>query len=183
VPRELHAVILAGEGDVVSGAPQAVGRLDERRCRVVRASNHQSLSEAGVQTAVSPRGGNLVSLNVCRFDETVRRVNATVERNLRDCGDDWRGFLDNSVGGGPGTFFVPLTQGLGLAARSADDEATIVNFVIALLAERADKDRQAAYGRGWIVRTLRRFRDRDDEGRLAIAQLRRELFFGGADGR
>jgi hypothetical protein len=183
VPRELHAVILAGESDLVSGAPQPVSRLDERRRRVVRASHHQSLSEADVQTSVSPGRGNVVSLNVCRFDEIVRGVNATVERNLRDCGDDWRGFLDNSVGGGPGTFFVPLTQGLGLAARSADDEATIINFVIALLAERADKNRQAAYGRDWIARTVRRFRDRDHEGHLAIARLRRKLFFGGGDGR
>jgi hypothetical protein len=140
VPRELHAVILPGEGDVVS-------------------------------------------LDAHRFDQTVRLVNAKVERTLTDCGDDWRGFLDQTVGGGPGTCFEPLTRGLGVAARSADDEATIVNFVIALLAERADKDRQPAYGRYWTTRTVRRFRDRDDEGHLAIAQLRRELFFGGADGR
>jgi hypothetical protein len=167
----------------VSGAPQTVSRTDEKRRRVVRASNDQSLSEPDARTAVSPRRSNVVSLNLLRFDEIVRRVNATVERSLRDCGDDWRAFLDGSVGGGPGTFFVPLTQGLGLAARSSDEEATIINFVIAMLAERADRDRQAAYGRDWIARTLRRFRDRDDKGRLVIAQLRQELFFGGADGR
>jgi hypothetical protein len=109
VPRELHAVILPGEGDVVP-------------------------------------------LDAHRFDQTVRLVNAKVERALTDCGDDWRGFLDQTVGGGPGTCFEPLTRGLGLAARSADDEATIVNFVVSLLAERADKDRRRAYSPNWIVR-------------------------------
>jgi hypothetical protein len=139
-PRELHAVILPGESDVVS-------------------------------------------LDAHRFDPTVRLVNAKVERALTDCGDDWRAFLNRTVGGGPGTCFGPLTRGLGVAARSANDEATIVNFVVSLLAERADKDRQRAYGPDWIVKTLRRFRDHDEEGHLAIAQLREMLFFGGGDGR
>jgi hypothetical protein len=183
VPRELHAVTLAGEGDVVSGSPRTVSPPNESRHRVTPAASDLRRCKGDVHAAAPPGENDLVSLNVCRFDGIVRRINATVERNLRDCGDDWRGFLDSSVGGGPGTFFLPLTRGLGLAARSADDEGAIIGFVVALLAERADKDRQAGYGRDWIARTVRRFRDRDHEGNLAVAQLRRELFFGGADGR
>jgi hypothetical protein len=136
-----------------------------------------------LHSVILPGETDVVSLDAHRFDEAVRLVNTKVERALADCGDDWRSLMDRTVGGGPGACFVPITRGLGVAARSADDEATIVNFVVTLVAERADKDRRQAYGSDWIVRTLRRFRDRDQEGHLAIVQLRKQLFFGGGDGR
>jgi putative DNA primase/helicase len=177
VPRELHAVILAGEGDIVSCSPQEISPTSEMKHRAERAApcSQRRKSDPGV---VAPPGeGDVVSLNIHRFDQIARLINAKIERTLADCGDDWRCLLAETVGGGRGTFLVPLTRGLGVAARSADDEKTIIEFVVSLLAERADKDRQAAYGRDWIARTVRRFRDCDHEGHLTIAQLRRELFF------
>ena len=77
--------------------------------------------------------------------------------------------------GGELSFFEPLSKGLGLAARSNDTDAEIIDFTQALLAKRADAGRIAQYDAQWITRTLRRFRDMDGVGRArreaALARL------------
>jgi hypothetical protein len=90
-------------------------------------------------------------------------------------GCHWQSFLEANVGG-PESFFKPLLSGLGLAARSSATTDEIVGFTLALIAARADPDRQRHYDREWILRTLTSFRSADVRGAAAVSQMRERLF-------
>ena len=98
-----------------------------------------------------------------------------VSRVARGCGGDWRKLLTETLGG-PTSFFEPLTQALGLAARSSASQAEIVFFVEGMLAERADRGRQRQYGQRWVLSTLKRFRRRDRQLAGDVVRLHAEIF-------
>ena len=75
-------------------------------------------------------------------------------------GDDWRGFLDKTVGGEL-SFFEPLSKGVGLAARSDDADSEIIQFALSLIRSRADPARISQYDAQWIGRSLKSFRHKD----------------------
>ena len=78
-------------------------------------------------------------------------------------------------------FFEPLTQALGLAARTAA-MSDIVGFVGGLLAERADPGRQLQYNAAWVRRTVERFRRMDAQSLAEIASLHARIFGGQSNG-
>jgi hypothetical protein len=94
-------------------------------------------------------------------------------------GGDWRRLLDMTLG--VNGFFVPLTQALGLAARTAA-MTDILAFVAALLAERADPGRQLQYNAAWVRRTVERFRRMDARSEAEIASLHSRIFGGQNNG-
>ena len=123
-------------------------------------------------------GGDRVAIDIHGYDRQAEVVQRHVDHAWAQCGGDWRQLLDETLGG-PAGFFLPATRALGLAARSPDDEATIIGHVAALVAARADEGRQRQYGPRWVQSTLRRFRTIDGMASGDIAQKRRQLFTGG----
>jgi hypothetical protein len=73
-----------------------------------------------------------VSLVVDRFEAKVVEIARKLDAATTACGDDWRRFLDQTLGGDLG-FFEPLSRALGMAARSDDSEAVVVALMLALL--------------------------------------------------
>jgi hypothetical protein len=92
---------------------------------------------------------------------------------------DWRRLLDMTLG--VNGFFAPLTQALGLAARTAA-MTNILSFVSALLAERADPGRRLQYNAAWVRRTVERFRRKDKQSQAEIASLHARIFGGRGNG-
>jgi hypothetical protein len=115
-----------------------------------------------------------VALEVDRYELKVAQIDHKLRTASTACGDDWRGFLVQTLGGEL-SFFEPLSKGLGIAARSNDSDAQILAFTLALIAKRADAGRIAQYDAQWAARTLKRFRDRDAAGlrrrEAALARL------------
>ena len=109
-----------------------------------------------------------------RYDAKAAAVVHKVRQAGIACGGDWRALLDQMVGG-PEGFFEPFKRGLGLAARSPATEQEIVSFVAALLAARADRGRQAAYGSNWVLQAIRNFRANDRRTDAEIAALKDQL--------
>jgi hypothetical protein len=104
--------------------------------------------------------GDRVSLGVSRYDEVLVRVESVVREATDRAGTDWRSLADQIVGTDAG-FCAPLTRVLGLAARGSDTEDAIADHLVALLRERADRGRQQAYDRRWLLSGVRRFRRQD----------------------
>jgi hypothetical protein len=71
---------------------------------------------------------------------------------------------------------LPLSRGLGLAARSSDRDDAIIVFTSALLAKRADPGRIRDYGKAWLGRTIARFRAKDGRVQAARAAASRQLY-------
>ena len=116
-----------------------------------------------------------MTLDVHRYDRRMQEIEAHVGRVASGCGGDWRKLLTETLGG-PTSFFEPLTQALGLAARSSDSDAEIVRFVEGLMVERADHGRQRQYAERWVLSTLKRFRQRDAQVAEDVARLRAGMF-------
>jgi P4 family phage/plasmid primase-like protien len=93
------------------------------------------------------------------YEKVVRKLD--VARSA--AGGDWQKLLDGTLGEG-GSFYEPLIQALGLAARSDASEDAICAVVAELLAERADAARQQQYGDQWVAAAVDAFR-RNDEAR------------------
>jgi hypothetical protein len=104
---------------------------------------------------------------------------AAVTHAPNAAGADWKRLLDMTLG--VNGFFVPLTQALGLAARTAA-MTDILSFVAALLAERADPGRQLQYNAAWVRRTVERFRRMDARSQAEIASLHARIFGGQSNG-
>jgi hypothetical protein len=95
-----------------------------------------------------------------RFAPAVAEIDRAMASAFTSHRGDWRGFLEETVGG-PTSFFEPLSKGLGLAARSNDPDSAVIDFTLALIKRRADPSRVDQYDRQWVARSLKRFRDRD----------------------
>jgi hypothetical protein len=127
--------------------------------------------------------GGYVSLVAHRFDERLEVAACTPSSNGAcapssngaGVGDDWKAYLDNTVGGEL-SYFQPLTSGLGRAALSSATEDEIISFVTHLVADRADRDRLAHYDANWVRSTLRRFRAADRRAVANIERMRAQLF-------
>jgi hypothetical protein len=119
-----------------------------------------------------------VSLVVDRFKEKVAVIEASVARSAASCGGDWKRLLDATVGG-PAGFFEPPTRGIGLAVRVGAPAAEVEVAVGALLMERADKQRQRAYGSDWVRRSIRSFRAKDVAKRAAYQREFARIFQNG----
>ena len=111
--------------------------------------------------AVARGSKDRVAIVTDRYDPIVVEIERMIGAALLAAGDDWRFFLNQTVGGDL-SFFEPLTRGLGIAARSGDADTAIVRFTLALVKRRADKDRLRQYDAAWIAYSLRRFRAMDD---------------------
>jgi hypothetical protein len=109
----------------------------------------------------------------------VTHVPATVTYPRYVAGGDWRRLLDMTLG--VNGFFAPLTQALGLAARTAA-MIDILSFAEALLAERADSGRRLQYNAAWIRRTVERFRQADERSQAEIRSLHARIFGGQSNG-
>lgn len=116
-----------------------------------------------------------VALDIHRYDQLECEIAEHMRNAGTHCGGDWRALMQATVGG-PASFYTPLTQALGLAARSSENDAAIADYVATLLAERADPGRQGQYGTRWVLDTLRRFRKKDNAAGREIEALRGELF-------
>lgn len=66
---------------------------------------------------VLPGTSSAVDLDLHQFDRQAETIAREVRRSTERCGDDWRAFLNHAVGG-PASFFLPLSRGIGLAVRS-----------------------------------------------------------------
>ena len=92
-----------------------------------------------------PGSSERVVLDVHKHDRRAAEIAHHVARVSARCGPDWRRLLTETLGG-PTSFCAPLSQALGVAARSSDSEAEIVGFASDLVAERADLGRLRQYG-------------------------------------
>jgi hypothetical protein len=165
--RGLKAIVGVGDSAIIqAGQPIYVGRAIFL--------GMADLIPPQMRAVVARGRHDRVSLDVERYEPAVVTIDHKLRTMSTACGDDWRGFLVQTLGGEL-SFFEPLSKGLGIAARSNDSDAQILAFTLALIAKRADAGRIAQYDAQWIVRTIKRFRDMDDAGRrrreAALARL------------
>lgn len=114
-----------------------------------------------------------VALDLHAFDEPFAAIEKAVTAAGVGAKGDWRRFLDAALGG-PAGFFEPLSRALGMASTTAESAETITAHIVALLAERADPDRQRGYSANWIKREVAAFRRKNAnrEARIAAARAR-----------
>lgn len=117
--------------------------------------------------------GDRVSLVADRYDKGAEDIVRRVREAAANCGD-WRELLEQTLGG-PEGFHEPLKRGIGLAAQSTATEQEIVDFVTALLAERADPGRMVSYGPRWVCKVVQSFRIRDQRTETEISNLKERL--------
>ena len=123
---------------------------------------------------VLPGDGDRVALDVHRYDAPAAETSAgragpaALRRRLA-------AVLADTLGG-PASFFQPLTQALGMAARTDEDEDEIIGWTLWLIGERADPARHRQYGPQWCHQTLQQFRQRDGQATAGIAALRAQIF-------
>ena len=116
-----------------------------------------------------------MALVVDRYAPAVVEIDRKIGAASIASGDDWRAFLDRTVGGDL-SFFEPMTRGLGLAARSNESDGEVIRFTLALIQQRADPARISQYSAEWIGRSLRRFRNKDDRVSVSREAALRRLF-------
>ena len=121
-----------------------------------------------------PGSAERVALDVHRHDGQRRQIESKMQQAKAACGEDWRRLLDRTLGG-PTSFYVPLSQALGVAARSGDSDEEIGRFVADLLEESADHRRRQQYGRHWVLASLHRFRRHDSQQSTLATKLRTDL--------
>jgi hypothetical protein len=155
--RGLKAVAGVGDSSIAQAAhPIYVGRArfvgmsdpipPQLRAVVVRGSRDRiGLVADRYDPAIVVRGSkDRVLLVADRYEPTVVEIECKIGAASAASGDDWRAFLDKTLGGDL-SFFEPLTKGLGIAARSSDPDASIIAFTLGLLRKRADTSRIAQY--------------------------------------
>jgi hypothetical protein len=168
--RGLKAVAGVGDSSICTpGQPIYVGRpLFARMC--------DPISPQLWAAAVRDRKDR-VALVANRYAPAVVEIDRKLGAVHLATGDDWRAFLDATVGGDL-SFFEPLSKGLGLAARANEPDSVIVNFALSLIKQRADPARISKYDAGWLGRSLRRFRGMDNNAsatrEAALARLFRD---------
>ena len=131
---------------------------------------------------LSGSAGDVVHLDLDRYasqtaDIRVRVRSAEQRARAGSIETGWKEFLKQTVGG-PGSFFLPLSRGLGLAARSPASREEIIAFVRALMAEYAayDPGRRARYNDAWVASTVDSFRRSDQHIEDRIKRLRARLY-------
>jgi hypothetical protein len=121
-------------------------------------------------------GRERIDPNWAEFETATRKAERTIAAVKDRVGDTgWRIFLEETLGG-PTGYFLPLSQGLGMAAPVEPDDEIIKEFALHLLAERADEQRIKDYDEAWLQRNLDRFRDRDNTRLNEIAAALDKIF-------
>ena len=103
------------------------------------------------------------------------RSRSRVEHARMRCDGDWRQLLDETLGG-PASFFLPLTQALGMAARSPEAEDEILGDVAVAGRQAGRREPPAAIRAALGRSTLRRFRHFDRQVSSEVAALRAAMF-------
>ena len=116
-----------------------------------------------------------VALAADRYAPAIIEVDRKLCAASGATGDDWRGFLDKTVGGEL-SFFEPLSMGLGMAARSNDADSEIIRFTLSLIRSRADPARISQYSAEWIAHSLKRFRHKDKNCAVSREAALKRLF-------
>jgi hypothetical protein len=116
-----------------------------------------------------------VALAADRYAPAIVEIDRKLIAASEAAGDDWRGFLDKTIGGEL-SFFEPLSMGLGLAARSDDADGEVVRFTLSLIKSRADPARISQYDAQWIGRSLKRFRHKDKNCAVSRETALKRLF-------
>jgi Family of unknown function (DUF5906) len=112
---------------------------------------------------------NTVTLDLKKYLPAGKKAQKRLDAAQREARGNYQAFAQATVGRRgdvigdlANTFFEPLTKALGLAARSSDSDDTIVDFLLMLIAERGPS-RIDRYDRTWLLDTLRRFREKDED--------------------
>lgn len=112
-----------------------------------------------------------VTLDLKKYIPAGKRAEGRLAGAARGAKGDYRVFARETVGRRgleigdfTNTFHEPLIKALGFAARSADSNETIADFLLDLVAERGPS-RVERYNQDWVLDTLHRFQEQDEEER------------------
>jgi hypothetical protein len=121
---------------------------------------------------------DLVALDIDRFAPTLAKIEAKLDRAMREHSDNWFSLIDATIGGDEG-FHLPLTRGIGVAVRAGAEASEIQAAVAALLAARADDGRRKQYGHAWVQQAIASFSRRDGATRTAATRALSQILIPG----